>query len=382
MSIRAPRSEPVSANPVQTPMQLGHAARRAGRTTEALGHYRSALEQDPESAEAHSVYGLMLLQLGRAAEAEAPLRKAVEIAPRHPALKLNLAQWLAQQDKTDEAVQVVTEIVNDEPGHWWAWDRLGELKARQRKFREAADCYERARKLKPQDPALLFKLAQACLDDGRKDEAERVFAKAASLARTTLAMLRHQAELHETRGNWAALEATANAWIAAHPRDPAAWRSLAKAQSEAGYFGKAMASFGHALTFGVRDAESLATFGSLCMSALRFDSAAEALDEAEALNPESALMLSAKATLLMVSGRFDEAQAYSRRAIAKNRTDVSAYKSLVQSTSGRLLKEELVGARVAGRPQGTEPGRPGYGRVCSCRLPRSAGHGRRGLCSL
>jgi inorganic triphosphatase YgiF len=35
-------------------MQLGHAARRAGRTTEALGHYRSAVEQDPESAEAQS----------------------------------------------------------------------------------------------------------------------------------------------------------------------------------------------------------------------------------------------------------------------------------------------------------------------------------------
>ena len=147
--------------------------------------------------------------------------------------------------------------------------------------------------------------------------------------------------IHEARGNWAALEATANAWIAVHPRDPEAWRSLAKAQSEAGYFGRAMESFRHALTFGVRDAESLATYGSLCMSALRFDDAAEALDEAETLNPESALMLSAKATLLMVSGRYDEAQSYSRRAIGKNRSDVSAYKSLVQSTSGRLSSEEL-----------------------------------------
>ena len=52
-------------------------------------------------------------------------------------------------------------------------------------------------------------------------------------------------------------------------------------------------------------------------------------------------MLSAKATLLMVSGHFDEAQSYSRRAIGKNRSDVSAFKSLVQSTSGRLSSEEL-----------------------------------------
>ena len=68
-SIRTRRNEPMSANPSQQRMQQGHAARRAGRTAEALDHYRNAVEQDPESAEANSVYGLMLLQVGRADEA-------------------------------------------------------------------------------------------------------------------------------------------------------------------------------------------------------------------------------------------------------------------------------------------------------------------------
>ena len=329
------------SNPAGELILLGHAARRAGRTTEALGHYRSAVEQEPGNAEAHSVYGLMLLHLGRAGEAEAPLRKAVEIAPRHPALQMNLAQWLAQQNKTDEAVQIVTRIVNVEPGHWWAWNRLGELRGTQRNFREAAACFERASQLRPQDPSLLFKLAQACLDDGRKLDAERVFARAASIAQEKLVVLRHQAEIQEANGNWAALEKTAISWISVHPRDPEAWRSLAKALSEAGYFGRAMECFGYALSFGVRNARSLATYANLCMSALRFDAAAEALDEAEALDPESALMLSEKATLLMVSGRYDEAKSYSRRAIQKNRSDVSTYKTLVQLTSGHLSNVEL-----------------------------------------
>ncbi len=156
-----------------------------------------------------------------------------------------------------------------------------------------------------------------------------------------MATLRQHAGEHEARGNWAALEATANAWIAVNPRDPEAWRSLAKAQSEAGYFGRAMESFGHALSFGVRDARSLATYGVLCMSALRFDEAAQALDEAESLDPELALVLSAKANLLMVSGRYEEAQSYGRRALDRDRSDVSAYKSLVQLTGGRLPKEDL-----------------------------------------
>jgi Flp pilus assembly protein TadD len=322
-------------------MQLGHAARRAGRTAEALDHYRSAAAQEPGSAEAHSVYGLMLLQLGRADEAEAPLRKAVEIAPRHPALRMNLAQWLAHQGKIDDAVHVVARIVEDEPQHWWAWERLGELKARQRKFGEAAAHFERASELKPQDPSLLFKRAQSCFDDGRHVEAERIRAEAESLARTSIAVLRQHAEFHQARANWAGLEKVANAWIAVNSRDPAAWRSLATAQWETGYFGRAMEAFRHALTLGVRDAQSLATYGGLCMSALEFDVAAKALDEAEALDPNCTPMLSAKASLLMVSGRYDEAQSYCRRALEKNRSDVSAYKTLVQLTSGLLSKVEL-----------------------------------------
>jgi tetratricopeptide (TPR) repeat protein len=321
----------------------GHEARGAGRSAEALGHYRAAVDDEPGSAEANSVYGLMLLQLGRADEAEAPLRKAVEIAPRHPALRMNLAQWLAQENRTEEAAAIVAGVVKDEPQHWWAWDRLGELKARQRDFAEAAACFERASELKPQDPGLLFKLAQSRLDEGRQEEGERVRAQAESLAQPRVALFGQHAQFHEARSNWAALERTARAWIAVHPRDPHAWRSLAKAMAETGYYGRAMDSFRQALDFGVRDARNLATFGNICMAALDYEAAAKALDEAEALDPECDLMLSAKATLLMVSGRYDEAQSYCRRAIGKDHSDVSAWKALVQLTGGRLSQEEILG---------------------------------------
>jgi tetratricopeptide (TPR) repeat protein len=322
-------------------MLNGHAARGAGRPIEALGHYRAAVNEEPESAEANSVYGLMLLQLGRPEEAEAPLRKAVEIAPSHPALQVNLAQWLAHEGRIDEAVTIVARVVADEPQHWWAWDRLGELKSRQKVFAEAAGCFERAIELRPQDPALVFKLAQARLDEGQKEESERVLAKAESLAQPRVAVLQQHAQFHEARSNWPALEKTAGAWIALHPRDPAAWKYLAKAFAETGYYGRAAESFRRALDLGASDARNLAIYGNLCLSALDYDGAARALDEAERLDPECAPLLSAKATLLMMSGNYDEAESYCRRAIAKEGSDVSAWKALVQLRSGQLSHDEL-----------------------------------------
>jgi tetratricopeptide (TPR) repeat protein len=319
----------------------GHAARGAGRATEALVHYRAAVDEEPESAEANSVYGLMLLQLGRAGEAEAPLRKAVEIAPRHPALRMNLAQWLAHEDRVDEAVVVVAGVVSDEPQHWWAWDRLGDLRSRQKDFAEAAACLERAIELRPQDPALLFKLAQARLDEGQQAESERVLARAESLVQPRVALFQQHAQFHESRANWPALEKTAGAWIAVHPRDPAAWKYLAKAFAETGYYGRAAESYQRALALGERDARNLAIYGNLCLSALDFDGAARALDEAEKLDPEYGPLLSAKATLMMMSGNYDEAQSYCRRAIAKEGSDVSAWKALVQLMGGRLSPDEI-----------------------------------------
>jgi Flp pilus assembly protein TadD len=271
----------MSANPGIARMQQGHAARKAGRADEALAHYRSAVELEPGSAEAQSVYGLMLLQLGRAAEAEAPLRKAVALAPSHPAVRMNFAQWLAQQGRLEEAVRVVEGVTADEPGRHWAWERLGELKARLKRFGEAAEHFGRAVQLQPQDPSLLFKLAQANFDNGRRADAAQVLAAAAALAPGNTAVFRLQADLHEAAADWGALEREAVAWRAAAPQDPAPWRALARAQLQSGYPRLAMQSHQRAFELGGRSAEWLAVYGRVCLHALDLDAAEAAFAEAD-----------------------------------------------------------------------------------------------------
>ncbi len=321
-------------------MLQGHAARKSGRAAEALEHYRFALDQDPGSAEANSVYGLMLLQLGRAHEAEAPLRKAVEIAPGHAALRMNLAQWLAHEQRLDEAVNVVAGIVAAEPQHAWAWERLGELKARQMQFEEAAGHFQRANELQPQDPSLLFKQAQAHFDARQTTDAERILGQAARLAPDNAAVRRLNADILESRADWAGLEQAANDWIAVQSRNPAAWRTLAKAQLETGYYMQAKQNYGHALGIGERTARNLATFARICLNALDYESASRAIEEAEVLDPENGHLLSTKSVFLMLSGQYDEAENYARRALAARPNDASAYKALSQLTNGRLSRAE------------------------------------------
>lgn len=348
----------MNASVTRERMQLGHAARKAGRAAEALAHYRSALDAEPDSAEANSVYGLMLLQLGRAGEAEAPLRRAVEIAPAHAALRMNLARWLEQQQRLDEAVDVVAGIVADEPQQHWAHERLGELCARQRRFGEAAASFGRACELQPKDPSLLFKWARATFDDGRVDEAERILEEVTPLARGNAAVHRLRADILESRGDWAALERAARDWIGDSGREPAAWRALAKSQLETGYFLQAKQNYAHALGLGERDARNLSTYARICMNALDYEAASRALAEAETINANAPHLLSTQAVFNMLSGRHEEAEAYARRALAAAPNDPAAYKALVELTNGRLSKAEAealaglvdrAGARLADR---------------------------------
>jgi tetratricopeptide (TPR) repeat protein len=307
-------------------MKQGHAARQAGLPEEALGHFRRALTQHPDSAEANGAYGLMLLQLGRTPEAGPFLQKAEKI---------------------------LTKAVADEPQSPQAWEKLGELKARSLRFAEAESDFARAASLRPNDPSLLFKWARACFDNDCADEALRILGEAARLAPGHPAILRLYAEVFESRGAWPELERVALDWTRAHPGSAPAWRSLAKAQWETGYPQRALRSFTTSLDIGGRDANGLAILGNISLHALDLEGAAKTLDEAESLDPRNSVMLSAKAILMMWNGSYEEAQAYCRRSLAGNPGDAAAYRTLTQLANGRLSGDDLVALRaIADREDG------------------------------
>ncbi len=322
-------------------IELGHAARRGGRPDEALAHYRNAVALAPDSAEANGVCGLMLLQMDRVTEAAPHLERAVDLDPSLPAAHLNLAELRARQDDVPGAIRVVEALARETPDAWWLQDRLGELKARAQHFPEAAAHFRDAATRRPNDPALLYKWARATFDSGSPAQARAILDEAARLAPGHEAILRLYAEICAAGADWDGLARTAGAWSRAQPQHPLPWMFTATAQWETGYLAQAMQSYREFLARGGSSATNLATYGRLCLAALAYDEAARALDEAERQDPGCAHMLSAKATLAMFGGRFDDALAYARRALAADPRDTAAFRVLVQVSGGRIAPDEL-----------------------------------------
>jgi tetratricopeptide (TPR) repeat protein len=326
-------------------LALGHAARRGGRLEQALAHYHSALSLAPDNAETNSVYGLMLLHLNRVDEATAPLKRAVDIDPSQPAARMNLAELYVRRNDIPNAIRIVETLASETPQFWWIWDKLGELKARANRFSEAAAHFRQAVERKQNDPSLVYKWSRATFDSGSPAEAKVILDSAARLAPGHEAILRLYAEIYEGSSDWSNLERTAQSWLRTQTQNPLPWMFAAKAQWETGYMTQAMQSYRTFLDRGGKNAMNLATFGRLCLTALAYDEASRALDEAERLDAECGHMLSAKATLSMFRGQFQDALAYARRATGVNPLDTAAFKLLVQVSGGNITQDEYAQLR-------------------------------------
>jgi tetratricopeptide (TPR) repeat protein len=162
----------------QLDLHLGILEQRAGRPGEAERYFRDALAQDPTHAVALVRLGSVLLQQGRAAEAEAAwtrvvdadarlnryplwqLRQAIEQVPTAHFLargRLALVQGVLLQqhgelELAEEQYVLATALL---PDNAVAWNNLGVAHALRGSMKQALDAFVRALQVKPGD-------AQAC----------------------------------------------------------------------------------------------------------------------------------------------------------------------------------------------------------------------------
>ncbi|HEY7639054.1 MAG TPA: sulfotransferase [Steroidobacteraceae bacterium] len=253
-------------------LERGVTAHQAGRLDNALKSYREALELRPNDPEASSLCGLALLHSGKGEEALPLLQQAVDREPGQAGYRLNLAEGLAQTGKADRAMVELGLVIAVEPTNARALSRFYAL------------------------------------------EADSLLA----------------------RRDWAKLYANGVAWTKTDPNSAVAWNTLSRGAFEDGRLREARVAFAHALALGKPTAAELTAYAGLSLKALEINEAAVALDRAEALDPNYPQMLSTRAVLLMQIGQFAAAEEYCRRCLQRRPDFVAAYATLSRLRNGAL----------------------------------------------
>lgn len=164
--------ETLRINPrdAQTQSNLGVALMRQGKTQEALRHCREALRLNPRSAMSHINLGAVLAQAGRVEEAVTHFRLAVQLAPESAEARYNLGLALIALGNLEEALSHCEQALQLSPHSGPMHHTLGLILSRQGRKEEALAHFRQAARIDPGFAELHAEHRIEALDQARMAE--------------------------------------------------------------------------------------------------------------------------------------------------------------------------------------------------------------------
>ncbi len=148
----------------QEHVTLGESYHAQGKMELAKKEYEAALKKERDYIPALIAMGNLSFETGYLQEAEEYYRKALDVAPGHPAASNNLAMvYLSRNEQLDEAEQLAKKALPRGDGlRPYILDTLAKIYVRQERFQEARTALDEAEMAAPLGNTLLHeRLAQS-----------------------------------------------------------------------------------------------------------------------------------------------------------------------------------------------------------------------------
>ena len=152
-----------------------------GREAEADAVLEKALAASPDDPDLLSAHATRLIKLGKNAEAEVALTRAVAKSPFHQRARRQLGELLRNTDRSEDAIKVYEEMLRIKPDDADTHFNIGSLLLDSDPV-AALPYLEEASRLAPSKAKFLTSLGIAYLKDGRTNEAEATLRRAIALS--------------------------------------------------------------------------------------------------------------------------------------------------------------------------------------------------------
>jgi tetratricopeptide (TPR) repeat protein len=298
-------------------MQVGVLLGSGGYYEPSLEPLRIVAKMLDSSFEAHFNLGLSLLQLGQTQQAEAALKRAVEIRPESFEANSTLAVLFVNQNQTDEAIKRLRVARLARPENVKVMAMLGQQYLQGRYLQEAIETLSEAVRLKPEDPMLRSLLTSAYQKD-------KQFDKGLAIAKESLKLFPSNAQIHFEAGElWASLgryQEAKSYYIEAIRMNPSfadAYCSLGDSLVRNGEYQAAFENFLAARSLDDRNLRAARGVGQSLNRLQRYSEAVAELEKAMRFFPEDSQLF------------FELSQAYTRLGNqAKAKEAVDAFEQL------------------------------------------------------
>jgi len=159
--------------------ELAAAYYERGNMSVALDELRTAQAADPRYAPAHSMFGLVYMELRENDLAQQSFERAIGIAPTDPDINHNYGLFLCQTKRENESVKYFMQALKN-PLHaspWRSYAAAGACSMRAGNLKDAEVYLDRALRLDPDEPAALLPLAQIRYRQGNIGDARKLVSR-------------------------------------------------------------------------------------------------------------------------------------------------------------------------------------------------------------
>jgi type IV pilus assembly protein PilF len=150
-----------------------------GNMAIALEELRVATAADSNYAPAHSMFGLVYMELRENQLAEASFERALRLSPKDPDISHNFGWFLCNTGREPESIKHFLHALRNPlyATPWRSYSAAGVCSLRANNQRDAEEFFQRALKLEPDEPASLLKLGEIRYRQGNMAEARKLVAR-------------------------------------------------------------------------------------------------------------------------------------------------------------------------------------------------------------
>ena len=283
-------------------------------------------------------------QQGRIQDAIAGFRRALAVAPDHPAALNFLGYAIHQSGDNAEAQKLMERSVELGGGNPMLLGNLGKLYQALNQAEKAADCYRKALVANPGDLGLRFNLAIVLEQSGAWEEAATAYRQVAEKTPQDSRALTNLGNLLRRLERIPEAEDCYRKSLAINPRDPFALSSYGQILGSRGQLAEARGFFQRcleAVPTGPMRLQALLDLAAVDRQDGDYDAALEKLRAALDIDPDHAVALASLGQALVETGALEEAQPLLERAVAREPDQGSAHLYLGMLRSGPPDEAEL-----------------------------------------
>ncbi|HEX5228394.1 MAG TPA: tetratricopeptide repeat protein, partial [Bryobacteraceae bacterium] len=220
----------------QSHLDRGNRLMAAGEYPGAEIEYRKSIQQAPRFAEAYYRLGLLDYQLQQGTEALENLQRARSLDPGNQRYSIDFASvaieaFQVMPDKKylyEQAVQEADSLLQKDPASFEGLRLRGDIAVIDRKYDAALADFEKADRIRPNDPNVVLATTQVLFALNKNDEGEALARRFLDVHREFAPMYDLMAEHYQNQNRPKDADRLLESEVAARPRDAHAWLQLAK----------------------------------------------------------------------------------------------------------------------------------------------------------